>query len=139
MVCSHRQWLSPHLKTTSDELLVLAETAMVKCWRVPQPSGTDVGILWAVGMTLKSQDANSHPQHRKMGPVSGWDHRSCRSLSGWSGQGEILAGVKSAQLALCLAWPDPALPGPHPGKGFSKSTEHSTSKNPGPQGVSQVG
>lgn len=50
-----------------------------------QPSGMDMGIMWAVDMMLKSQDANSHLCHRKTGPVSGWDPGSCRNLSARAG------------------------------------------------------
>ena len=91
---------------------VLAGTTMVQCRRVPQPS--QVAWTWASRGHLAR--CRSHrmpvPNHAAerwvpflggiLGPVGTF---LPRQEDGWSGQGEILSGVKSAWLSLHLAWP----------------------------------
>lgn len=91
-----------------------------------QPSGMDMGITRAVDTMLKSLDDNSHPHHRKMGPVSGWDPGSCRSFSTQVG-GQL---VGTTGIPVWRQIP-PAGPAPDlallPGKVPGQSTEHGTS------------
>ncbi|PKU45459.1 hypothetical protein llap_4217 [Limosa lapponica baueri] len=91
----------------------------------------DVGILWAVGTMLKSQDANSHPYHRKVGPISEGDPGSCRKLSAWAGGQPVGMRGNPVWCQICPAGPEAGLALMF-GKAPGQSTEHTTSKKPDP-------